>query len=74
MKATTLDGAFTFEIRSTAGEGFVATVRNRNSGAYDTTGKADEGHEWHFDSLGNAKAWADLHAVRLGAPGPLTWK
>jgi hypothetical protein len=74
MKAITADGNFTFEIIPRNGK-FVGTVKNHTAGAYDTTGKPpDSGHEWHFDSLGNAKTWADVHSRVISAAGDLIWE
>ncbi|HLJ16667.1 MAG TPA: hypothetical protein VKV15_19375 [Bryobacteraceae bacterium] len=74
MKATTKDGAFTFEIVPENGK-FVGTVKSHISGAYDTTGKPDPGHQWIFNSLDEAKAWASIHlSTKLQVPGDLVWK
>jgi hypothetical protein len=73
MKATTEDGVFTFEIERSKDK-YVGTVQNHNSGAYDTTGKTSPGHEWRFDSLQDAQAWAKSHLNELGVPGKLHWE
>ncbi len=73
MKATTKDGAFTFEIVPKDGK-FIGTVKNHNAGSYDTTGKTSPGYEWSFDSLNDAQAWADTHlSSQLRVPGNLVW-
>src|SRR5690349_7244902 len=69
MKATTQDGAFTFEIIPRDGK-FIGTVWSHISSAYDTTGRTDPGYEWPFDSLADAKAWACAHlTTQLRVPG-----
>jgi hypothetical protein len=73
MKATTEDSGYTFEIVSRDGE-FIGTVKSHISGAYDTTGRTDDGHEWRFNSLQDAKKWAATHLrTQLGLPGDLIW-
>lgn len=74
MKATTEDGAFTFEI-ARKDKQYVATVKNHIAGAYDTTGKTTPGHEWFFDTIEDAKSWADSHLRDwLKVSGELFWE
>ncbi|MEO7650686.1 MAG: hypothetical protein ABIZ80_09465 [Bryobacteraceae bacterium] len=83
MKATTNDGAWTLEIIP-KGDTFIGTVWSCTVGAYEIseqpdTGhqswKPDPGHEWFFDSLAEAKAWALTHLhTQLKLPGDLVWE
>jgi hypothetical protein len=74
MKASTPDNAYSFEIVP-KNHKFAGTVKSHISGAYDTTGKdPDSGHEWIFDSMAEAMAWAASHSTSISVPGELFWE
>ena len=73
MRATTADGAFEFRILERHGK-IMAQVYRNSSHSFDTTGKADSNPNREFDSIDEAKGWAQQHLSEvLKVPGQLNW-